>query len=233
VFPIQNKFVGTTRECFMDLMTRCTDIRLLELIARFCVVNLTTVLQWREGGRPMGGESLLKLRVLLHTADYQVVELHALDQQARKLGMMVGFGILGPESATKELGYRSASFQSLWRILVPTKGADSGYSPKVGENIERLHKLHRQTVITRSEKLKQELQVIIGKPAPPESDEELPRISADPVLVVALQRSIATTASLGHLLRDPGQRTAIIELTHGGRDIRELIGVLEGFLSTD
>lgn len=225
-------FVGTTRECFDHLLAENTDIRLVELIAKFCRVTVNTVIQWRAGNNIAGGESTLRLRVLLDIAGYKVQELHAIDQQARNFAFLIGIGdILSPVQASALLGYRP-TLQSLWRILVPTstQTAESGYSEQVGKNMEELYRTHRAQVTAASAELRKQLEVFTGSKPPTETSRTDQAHIDNAVLATTFARSASVLASLAVLLQTPAQQKAVLEATRDGYDIQALITQLQPFL---
>lgn len=100
---------GSTRECLEDFFRRFGRT---ELIWKFTRVSKATEQRWRRRGGMPDGDSLLRLRHLLHLLGYKLNEFKRLSPEMFSLGQCVVLDVLTLESLAKTIGTETRRFYS-------------------------------------------------------------------------------------------------------------------------
>ncbi len=234
ILPPQ-KFVGSTEECFRDLITNHPEVAVIELIGELCcegkpATRTNRVMRWKDGRYPPTGLELLKLRCFLHLADYEVTELMRLNAEIRKFAFTVSLCPLDPKKTNTELGYEDAEGQpgALWRILL----RGQGYNDDAKKKAKNLVTRHQKTVDQKIEKWQKRIVDVIGDTKTSQQAPAEDTISLDQIDQIAtiFGHNIRGAITAGRMLIDADAEGSLLSATRGGLDLMELKDLLEHFL---
>lgn len=209
-------------------------------MAEFAGVDKDTVRRWRNGMPPVG-RTLVKVRVVLDIAGYEVEEVQRLSEPMRDFARSVGIGLISIESATELLDYANEKgvYDLILRGLRPIKDKEYRLMQFVDQNAERLvrkldafrRKLGKLPKAKPDILLKEELPAVAEAtlPAGPADDRELPpprvavaRGTHVEVPELALALALALKASLA-------MSNAVLQ----SPDATELIAVFKGLIGDE
>lgn len=225
-----DKFVGTAKECFDDLMAKYPDVQMRTLLAEFCDVRVSTVHRWNLGEFSPSGANDLRLRCFLQLAGYDVQELRRLNEDARYLAYAIAFGAHANVIADK-LGYTAENNQGVWSMVLRGTSYSGKKMPEVVDrHLKRdIHEKQKEWR-TRIAALKAEL-----SQASPDATPPAPPVAViDPALATSFARLVGATTSLGTALAEtPATRQAVVAATRHGADLQELIELLQRLLEPE
>lgn len=97
---------GTTKACLDQFTKKYDFLAARRVLAAFCQVRSETASAWQRGLRLPVGVALLRLRIFLELAGFQVGEYRELPDANKKLAELLAFDIVTHEQATARLGYQ-------------------------------------------------------------------------------------------------------------------------------
>jgi hypothetical protein len=219
------RFVGDTKACFGDFITKHPQLSVIQLVAEFCdKADTPTVQKWQLGAHWPVGHRLLHLRCFLSLAGYEVTEMQRLEGNVKQLAMIVGLQLerVTPEAVAEKLGYDSVKkVDGLWRITL--KGG--GFQPPVREQIDKLCRIYGKEAETKASEWRGRIAQVTGgeltvSPPPPVTQENL-----IPIVAAAFGRTVATAIALGNALLKANEEQAAREATSGGMTMNELVDI--------
>lgn len=155
--------LGDTQTCVQRIGDDHSHDDIRPLLAEFCGVEKSTVGRWLNGRNLPVGEPLIKLRVLLEVAGYNVSEMGELKKSLRELAQIIGFGIISLDEVRRRLDYSQT--QEVYRLVLN----GSGMVPKRVRRLEMLLDEHRSKIDKQRTIWSNRLDEVIGtseRPAP-------------------------------------------------------------------